>query len=721
MAKILFLLDYPRLEYQHKNGSFDYGSTSEGKRLKESFSKLGLKENVDYRFAYAYNQVPEPDRMTKWGKVITYKSPSAAEMQPWLAKTLEGIIQYQPEVVVPMGTLGTRWLLGKGITFVQGTASETDIRVKDSNVSYHTWVLPIYNQRYIEQQPNLNVQRELAFVLLKSYLEGGTEKLVPARPGYVEVKTMEQARELLALPQTTGELAWDLETTSLHPNNSDAKVLIFSFSWAEGHGAALPLEHNQVYQPSGTTLEGKPNRWTKGELDELYTIIRDLLEAKKVGDIHPHAQLTHQALLPPETMLVKVGHNIKFDEHFLMAQGKIDHVNNVLDTLTGYFLEVSQDSESSKRLSDLAYTMTPIGGYDEPLEQYKTWLLNTTLTSLDVLKACIGTGKDKQSDYQLDWVKDREQLEEAIDWSYLDEYGFNTEQIKHWVMALHVIPEVNRVRKKTDLNKTGFYTYEWIPMQIMYYYAAGDADAALRIHHKLMQMIDADPRNKSGKLKYLYTKWYPRLIEALAIIQNNGLMINQDYVKTIQEEYNKEAASLIEQMNDLPEVQDLVSEKEAEYQEGIKEFAKPKADRDPKKVKLRDKYRTRGTDFSPTSNEDVPKILIRDAGYIPPYDKLFVKGSSWKRHKPENKLTWEDYSTGKDSLANIKEQAEKAKDEDIITLTNDLQEYSKVIKAKTAFADRLGKEASDVDKRIHGLFNATGTATSRLSASNPRP
>ncbi|MCC9083809.1 hypothetical protein LOS22_15405 [Enterococcus faecium] len=39
--------------------------------------------------------------------------------------------------------------------------------------------------------------------------------------------------------------------------------------------------------------------------------------------------------------------------------------------MIGYYLIVAQKIESSKRLSDLAYELTDMGGYDNPLEDYK--------------------------------------------------------------------------------------------------------------------------------------------------------------------------------------------------------------------------------------------------------------------------------------------------------------------------------------------------------------
>lgn len=712
--KILFLVDYPRLDYEDSQGHFGYGNTAEGKRFKKELSPLGLKENVNYWFAYTYNKVPEPDRVTKWGKVVSYKSPSKAqqkEMYPIVTKVVEAI---KPDLIVPLGTIGSHWLTGQGITQAQGVASKTTI---ETETGEHTcWVLPMLSQAYIEQVPNLKIQRDLSIVLLKSYLTNGDTALVPERPEYHYVNSMDKARQLLAKCAETGELAWDLETSTLEPNSEGAKVLVFSFSWAEGHACALPLEHNEVYQPSGTTVEDSPNMWSKEDLDELYGIIRALVKATTVGDI-PNRELVNA--LPDDTEFIKVGHNIKYDEHFLLATHHIEEAHNVLDTMVGYYLEVSQDNTTSKHLSDLAFTLTTIGGYDKPLEEYKKWFKDSVCRELyQYKKDNIGSGVNKKPDYLLD-VNDPE-LDSVIDWGYLSKYNFDTPKLRTWVKRVAV--QVTNV--PATLTKLGTYishnfTYEWIPMEIMYYYAAGDADATIRIHHKLEAMMEADPRNDSGRIQYLYTRWYPRLVFALAEIQNNGIKLNQDYIKDVQREYNKEADRLITEMREIPQVKDLEEEKQAEYEIGVAEFLKPVKERDPKLVKYRTKYKDKGTDFSPTSAEDIPKIIFRDAGYLPPYDKAYIKKSVWDKHIPENKLTWESYSSSASTLAEIEKQASKADDKDIARLCHLLQEYAKVTKAKTAFADKLGEQVSDVDGNIHGSFSETGTATSRLSASRP--
>ncbi|AID17426.1 DNA polymerase I [Listeria phage LMTA-148] len=52
--------------------------------------------------------------------------------------------------------------------------------------------------------------------------------------------------------------------------------------------------------------------------------------------------------------------------------------NNNRDTKIGYYLSVTQQIEDSFKLSDLAYEMTDMGGYDKPLLILRKNMLKTT-------------------------------------------------------------------------------------------------------------------------------------------------------------------------------------------------------------------------------------------------------------------------------------------------------------------------------------------------------
>lgn len=726
---LMLLLDYPRLDHMVK-GQLNYGATSFGKNLKKELIKLGLRENVNYTFEYVYPKVPEPDKMSRFGdRVLTYKAPKMDEVKANLPVLMQKVLTNKPDVIIPFSSIGSQLLTGSKITKAQGVPVQGTL--KSGADEYTTWVLPMLSQEYVESKPTNKITRDMSMNLLGKYLKEGAKVFTPERPDYQEVTTLDGVKRVFAMPKVTGEFAWDTETNTLFPNRVGAKVLVLSFSWQEGHAVAIPLEHGERYNASGTTMTGAKSIWTPDELEEIYSMFRNLLAASTVGEVKSDIQLDNE--LPADHPLIKVGHNISFDEHFLMATNHATEFNNVLDTLNGYYLEVRQDTESSRHLSDLAFLFTTIGGYDAPLEEYKKWLLGPLFKSV----ANYYKGKRaKDKGYQLS-SEDTQPMLEALDWSYFDTYHFeDVDRIKSWVINQVAIPVANRydvttmtkiTKIKATMNLETISTddhfnddrmsYEWIPMEVMAYYAAGDSDAALRIHHRLYEMICEDPRNADGKIKKLYTEFYPQLITALSHIQNNGMHVDDAYLTKITKVYADEQQKLDEQIRKFPQVKDIEDQRQELYQLGVTEFAKPVKERDKSIVKYRDKYKDGKWQFSASRKEDKNYLFYHELGYKLPYDKLFITDSAFKAHKPEAKLTYKDYKSGKDSIDEIKKMAEEKGDTATAKLMEAFRKYSVVAKIASSFTDSLREYISDKDGCLHGRYSSSGVETGRLSSS----
>ena len=123
--------------------------------------------------------------------------------------------------------------------------------------------------------------------------------------------------------------------------------------------------------------------------------------------------------LPDKHRLSKVGHNIKFDINFLLATNHIKWANNVSDTKVSYWLEVSQDEKTTRKLSALSYGLTGMGGYDDPLEKYKTWLLKVFTQADKILAPRLK--KDPEAKLT---KEDVETLGKQIDWDKAKKDGF---------------------------------------------------------------------------------------------------------------------------------------------------------------------------------------------------------------------------------------------------------------------------------------------------------
>jgi DNA polymerase I-like protein with 3'-5' exonuclease and polymerase domains len=718
--KALFLLDYPKLSYVFNN-KLDYGKTAPGKELKHDLTTIGLREHQSYEFSFTYPTIPEPDRVNRRGDVVKYKSPGKRVVNEKSDQVNSKIKELDPDIIIPMGTISTNFFGLGGITKAQGVPVKKDIAGKKR------WILPVFSQEYIESEPNRKVNRNASLRLLGEYLAKGDKALVPERPDYFEVTSIQQAREVMAKPVETAKFGWDTETNTLKPNKKGAKIIVISFAWAEGKACAIPVGHCERYSETGTTLNGKPSYFTKEDVKEIFDMLDDLTRAKTIGDIHPKVPVT--MTLPKDTRLIKVGHNIAFDEHFMLATGhakELDFVN-VVDTLTGHYLEISQDKKTSRHLSDLAFSLTSIGGYDKPLEEYKTWLVKLINKAIMYVRKANRANKD---DTVLLGKDNLSNFLEGADLTYLDKYGFNTDEVKDWVFNKVLIPVVNRfyrdkvVKATMDLANIstsnvfsgGNFSYEWIPMEIMYYYAAGDADATLRVHNKLLQLIREDPLNKDGRIEDLYLNFYPKLVHALACIQNHGMQVDDAYLTKITRIYADKAEELNNDIRKLPAVKDFEEYQLGLYNEGVKEFAKPPKERDKTIFGYRAKFKDDKYKFSASRANDIATILYKNLGYALPYGKDFIKDTVWKKNKPEEQIIWSDYKTNKVALDYVNSQAKEAGDKDTEDLTKMLAKFSIVNKISSSFTDSL-REYTDDTMKLHGHFSAVGTETSRLSSS----
>src|SRR5699024_1655303 len=112
-----------------------------------------------------------------------------------------------------------------------------------------------------------------------------------------------------------------------------------------------------------------------------------------------------------------------------------------LDTKIAYYLTVSQEETKSFRLTDLAYEMTDMGGYDRPLEEWKE--------------------------------------------NYIKEY-----KKEHGTKRLNEVDGAD-------------FNYEQVTkIEFLAPYASGDVDATLRIHNVLMDNINQSEQWKSMYLDF---------------------------------------------------------------------------------------------------------------------------------------------------------------------------------------------------------------------------
>lgn len=268
-------------------------------------------------------------------------------------------------------------------------------------------------------------------------------------------------------------------------------------------------------------------------------------------------------------------------------------------------------------------------------------------------------------------------------------------------------------RSKKPINEIdgSNFNYEWIPLDILSPYASGDVDATLRIHKELYSRMQGQYGWED-----LYTDFYPKLTVTLARMEANGLPLDDDYRQTLYVEYGKEYDRLVEELRNLPSVQELEEQHRAYYEAGLAEMEKPKDERDEEVAKLRNKYKKK-LEFNPNSPADKGTLLFQILSLKLPVNKEYVKDSAMNKNpKTPDDLNWDDYSTSKDVLKYIQDEYESfERGKEAKEVADRLLQISKISTlqgyAKSYIPDRFNK--------LHGRFNIVGTASTRLSSSQP--
>lgn len=676
---------------------------TEAGRILKGLIEDGLKlTRNDYYIDYAYGLVPKVIKRDKFNRAIKYKQPTQKEARPEFEVLYDKIVKEKPDIIIPTGNLGCKALLGvASISKQRGVPQKVKITSKSAaNISKSNEVkqaeeelnsfLQLYPMERIEKDQMLFRDYERLRNAVDEEFGASLSHEVWVLPTYsIEYMLVQpNIRNLIEADFITlqkfieqGESAFEASPVDYEfVDNIERVRQIFKEDLPKAPIVAWDLETNTLRpefrgakplvislswkEGQGCTipLEHKEFTWLPGHLAEIYELIKEF-----VGN--------------PD--ITKVGHNLQYDIRFLRLVRGFTEFKNHRDTKVMYYLLVNQDVESSLKLSDLSYEMTDMGGYDKPLEEFKK----------QYIKDAIQKSKEKKEEYKKAVALERKQAKKE--------------------KRPPVLPDKSQLPSTdTPVNEVdgSDFSYEWIPLKSMLHpYASGDTDACLRIHNKL-DAIGQKEENK--RIRELYTKSYPELTVALAKIEANGVKMDTEYTKGLVTKYEEEENRLLEEMRKFPEVQRLEEEHRTLYQRGVEEMLKPKAERNEEIVKLRDRYKDKLV-FNPNASGDKQKVLYEYTGNRLPYNKEFLTDSAFEDGIPENEVEWHHYRANKAALNYVAENFEESAE-----LANLLLTHSLVKTRKQNFTYKL-LSMVDHNGLLHGGFNPTGTATTRLSSQHP--
>lgn len=664
---------------------FKYFQSQAGKMLRnlmEEKSGLGIPR-TDYSVDYAYDQIPTVLVRDKYQRARRYKPVTVSELNKRRDILFHKIVTTKPEVIIPTGGLGGRLLLSNSsISAVRGSPQWVDVEYEGE--VHSCWVLPIYSIEYMLAQPKVQRFIETDFRTLSRYIKKGDKGFQMDMPDYGFIDTIEKFRELMVTINSSPVISWDLETNALKPQMPGAKVILCAITGAEGAGYSIPIRHKEF-------------TWAEEDLEEI-------LETLKVLFADPNK--------------VKVGQNIKFDMTFLRLTEGFTSFQNHRDTKIMYYLSKTQDVEDSLRLSDLAYEFTDLGGYDRELDDFKKEDIARRRTEeAERVKILNDEARDvfnAERDAHLEYVAEIDK--KIADLRIADEdVDIRSEKIvvlQEEKKTAEAPPRPARIPATPIRNEVDGteYNYEWFPLyDMMLPYAGGDVDVCLRIHNRLLKEMDSD------SMIQLATEFYPELIDTLSAMEANGAMLDTDYNDVLVEAYTAEIERLRhEELRPLGIVQELEAYHRELYERGLKEFAKPPAERDPVEEKLRNQYKHK-LEYNPSPNAQDTKLLLYNLqGVKLPYNREFIREETFLTSKSEDDITWKDYKGDKHALAYIVDHY----DGEIKKLAENLLHYSLVQSRKQGFTESLREEAT-VAGAVHTRLLETGTTTSRLASRNP--
>lgn len=704
--KVLLVLDHIRTHYiQRKGGSegINYFATKAGKELWESIERRAQETNTDisqvqFHVDFAYDNIPMITKENRNPEYNKYRPVNLTQCKDSFPRLIERINKVNPDIIIPMGGLGCKALLGKNkITTLRGKPEKVEVGSIGEK-----WVLPTFSQENVSVQRNNAKLQDIDLGLLMTYIREGEQAYIPAQVEYTTLyntdedfaKIMSYLDEAMTHGDTPDDaVAWDYETNTLHAEYDGSAIISMSVSFKHGTGITFPFEHPEY-------------PWDSERLEQIREKFFAFLESEKYT----------------------IGANIQFDIRFSKFHAKrYLYVRKALDIQVAYYLAVSQEELDSSGLKTLAYQYTDMGGYDEPVELFKKFFprLLKSLYNLRKVKAkedpqvgldrfnrvmSFTTGKE-MFDYlaSSDYEKGQKEGKE-IKWQ---EY-MNDQDMKQTITtAFNLMSKVEKPEQVCNPVDGEKFTYAWIPYRLLAEYASGDVDATRRIGIHLWN----DQVTQYHKWEKLYTEHYPHLMNTLADIEHHGMQVDRERLIEIKEAFEKQRRDIYEQLQNEPLVKKLEAHKNELYMQGLEEKAKPVKERSKERYAYYTKYRKEeDRKLSITSPFDKSMLMFGLTGYTLPANRETLKDSAYKDLKDgiikESDLQFTDYKTGGD---NVEMLLEKHPD---FALGKVLLAYQKAEKLVTTYTQSI-LEQSDSKDVVHGNLVSTRTATSRLASRNP--
>lgn len=305
---IIFIGDKPCAESDYKGIGF---SGAQGNFIKNVVSQLNI-DSSRIVFTHAVRCYTREDNPT----VSQTKTCSAAHLQRELRN-----LNYS--ILIPLGNAALNALRNLGLLNTFGTISSLQGVVINENTHL---VLPMVSPEYVVSNPHsaelyVNYANTLEDIVVNGYKE-------PKAVDYNYSDCIDDLKEAIHYATEVGLVSYDIETSTLHPNESEeARIISFALSWKTHQGFAFYL--------------------TEDNCVEAISLLHDrLLENPNVKKVIQHA---------------------KFELLWSMFYGRT--IINIADTMLMHWH--IDEKKGTHGLGRLAANFTDMGFYDQELEEYK--------------------------------------------------------------------------------------------------------------------------------------------------------------------------------------------------------------------------------------------------------------------------------------------------------------------------------------------------------------
>jgi len=661
--KILFVLDSLRDSYYTADHKLSFSGSKTGQNLiNRIISPKGLNIKMeDVGITWAYNAIP-PKNGDGSLKPIT-KSLGKEQFKALNTR----IVENKPDIVVPMGGTATLSIFNKkSITSMRGIPLEHTFIDEETSAQHDCWVLPMLSLDSVWRNPSNTSLIDTDFLLLKDFIDKGDSALQGDIGTYNWIENFDEAVTILKKLIWNGVgtpindvIAVDYETNTTNYWYKGAKLIMFSASWQEGQGIAIPLDHVLFRQvEKGVQLD---HGWTHEQLLILYGLLNDVFSSQQR----------------------KVLANGKFDIAFMKYTTGLKKAVNCIDIQDMHYIAISEESGAkvSRVLKVLAHQYTTMGGYEKALNDAKDKILRDHQEAWIESQEALGI-KPKKKDYQ-------PRINEV------DGSSFSYEWIPIEILKPYASGDTDAtLRIYYALDKLIRGNKQWEHLAYTFYPQLEDALTDLEVNGARVDV------NKAKELKQRYverlTTLKQQMIDTIPEVKQL-LRMKQEYLQ----EYLKMRA--LKPKDRYPN-----GESDKERYKQLGKYYSPHPEEQAELL-----------DFKPTT--DGKEVLYGLRGVELPIEKEYFTDSFIakfsKRAFTNNISTIEDAVEWKYYKFDIKialPYVIETYDDDFAKL---MVEYSGINKVVTTYIDQI-PTLSAQDGYVHTKFNPRGTVTSRLSSNS---